>query len=47
MNEKKKINTEKSKEKTTKWQNENKEAIDAYNKRIKENGLFGDKFRRF
>jgi len=47
MKEKKKMNIEKLKNKTIRWQNVNKKAIDAYNKRIKENGLFGDEFRRF
>jgi len=30
-----------------KWQNSNKDAIDSYNKRIEENGLFNEYFRSF
>ena len=29
------------------WKRENKEAIDAFNKRVSKNGLFGDNFRQF
>lgn len=29
------------------WLTENREAIDAYNKRIEEHGIFGDDLRRF
>ncbi len=29
------------------WEKENKEAIDSYNQRISENGLFSDKLRSF
>ena len=29
------------------WQKENKKAIDSYNQRIKENGLFSDGLRNF
>ncbi len=30
-----------------KWKNSNKDAINSYNQRIKENGLFNDSFRSF
>jgi len=30
-----------------KWQNNNKDAINSYNTRIKENGLFNESFRSF
>ena len=29
------------------WEKENKEAIDSYNQRISENGLFSDRLRSF
>ena len=29
------------------WEKENKEAIDSYNQRISENGLFSDGLRQF
>jgi len=34
-------------EKIKRWQEENKEFIEAYNKDIEENGVFGDEFRCF
>jgi antitoxin CcdA len=34
-------------ERWTKWQEENQEAIDAYNRRIERRGLFSDGHRRF
>lgn len=34
-------------EKRRVWKAENKDAIDAYNRRIKEKGLFSDGLRRF
>lgn len=47
MKEKKKIDKITSKEKAKKWQDSNKNAIEDYNKRIKQKGLFGDRFRNF
>ena len=48
MKDKKNINTEKLIiDKTKQWQNTNKKAIENYNKRIKQRGLFGDRFRTF
>ena len=47
MNEKNKIDKKASKEKARKWQDSNKNAINDYNKRIKQRGLFGDRFRNF
>lgn len=35
------------KEKAKKWAEENKEAIEAYNKRVLTNGIWSDKHRRF
>ncbi len=29
------------------WLEENKEAIEAFNERVRKRGLFGDKYRRF
>jgi len=34
-------------EKRRAWLEENREAIDAYNDRIRAHGTFGDRFRRF
>jgi len=34
-------------EKRRAWKKENREAIDAYNRRISENGIFSDGLRRF
>ena len=34
-------------EKTKNWEKINKKAIDSYNQRIKENGLFSDGLRQF
>jgi antitoxin CcdA len=31
----------------TKWLEENREAVDAYNRRVEENGVFGDDWRQF
>lgn len=30
-----------------KWLDENREAIEAYNERVRRDGIFGEKFRRF
>ena len=40
------INVKNSK-KVKNWEKENKKAIDSYNQRIKENGLFSDGLRQF
>ena len=34
-------------EKNRRWQEENQDFIEAYNKRVEKNGLFSDEFRKF
>jgi len=34
-------------EKVKNWEKENRKAIDFYNQRVKENGLFSDELRQF
>ena len=41
------LENELRKKEISKWKDTNKEAINQYNQRIEENGLFGDDFRSF
>ncbi|MDP1526600.1 MAG: type II toxin-antitoxin system CcdA family antitoxin [Rhodocyclaceae bacterium] len=41
------LQVELKKEKERRWLEENRAAIDAYNREIAENGLFSDRFRTF
>jgi antitoxin CcdA len=34
-------------ERSAQWQQENREAIEAYNRRVEQRGLFSDRHRRF